>query len=110
MTCCAPSVEFPDAMIDRRHTINDELLLASHDLGGGLRQTDLSVPTIHCGGCIHKIEKTLDALPGVEQARVNLSAKRVTIRWRTDGTPPPVIEALRRIGYEAHLYDAVAEL
>ena len=49
MTCCAPSVEFPDAMIDRRRATNDELLLASHDLGTGLRQTDLSVPTIHCG-------------------------------------------------------------
>ena len=106
MTCCAPSVEFPDAMIDRRRATNDELLLASHDLGEGLRQTDLSVPAIHCGGCIQKIEKTLDALPGVEQARVNLSTRRVTIRWRADGTPPPLIEALSRIGYEAHLYDA----
>ncbi|MFZ0194119.1 MAG: heavy metal translocating P-type ATPase, partial [Pseudolabrys sp.] len=109
MTCCAPSVEFSDAMIDRRHATNDELLFASHDLGKGLRQTDLSVPTIHCGGCIQKIEKTLDALPGVEQARVNLSAKRVTIRWRADETPPPLIESLRRIGYEAHLYDADAD-
>jgi Cu2+-exporting ATPase len=76
MTCCAPGVEFPDAMIDRGRATNDELLLASHDLGTGLRQTDLSVPTIHCGGCIQKIEKALDALPGVEQARVNLAAKR----------------------------------
>ncbi|MGB8173487.1 MAG: cation-translocating P-type ATPase [Pseudolabrys sp.] len=109
MTSCAPGGELPDAMIDRRHATNDELLLASHDLGKGLRQTDLSVPTIHCGGCIQKIEKTLDALPGVEQARVNLSARRVTIRWRADGTPPPLIESLRRIGYEAHLYDADAD-
>jgi copper chaperone CopZ len=96
-------------MIDRRRTTNDELFLASHDLGKGLRQSALSVPTIHCGGCIQKIETTLDALPGVEQARVNLSAKRVTILWRADGTPPPLIESLRRLGYEAHLYDADAD-
>jgi Cu2+-exporting ATPase len=109
MTCCAPSVEFSDVMTDRRRAKNDEILLASHDLGEGLRQTNLSVPTIHCGGCIQKIEKTLDALPGVDQARVNLSTKRVTIRWRADGTPPPMIEALSRIGYEAHLYDAITD-
>jgi P-type Cu2+ transporter len=109
MTCCAPSAEFADATIDRRRATNEELLLASHDLGEGLRQTDLSVPSIHCGGCIPKIERTLGALPGVEQARVNLSTKRVMIRWRADGTPPPLIESLSRIGYEAHLYDAVAD-
>jgi P-type Cu2+ transporter len=109
MTCCAPGVEFADARFDRHRARNDEMLLASHDVGEGLRQTDLSVPTIHCGGCIQKIESTLDALPGVEQARVNLSTKRVTIRWRADGAPPPLIESLSRIGYEAHLYDAVAD-
>jgi P-type Cu2+ transporter len=96
-------------MIDRSRTANDELLLASHDIGGGMRQNDLSVPTIHCGGCIQTIEKALDSLPGVEQARVNLSARRVTIRWRADGTPPPLIETLRAVGYEAHLYDVAAD-
>ena len=96
-------------MIDRSRTANDELLLASHDIGGGMRQNDLSVPTIHCGGCIQTIEKVLDTLPGVEQARVNLSARRVTIRWRADGTPPPLIETLRAVGYEAHLYDVAAD-
>ena len=94
MSCCAPTVELADATIDRRRAANDELLLASRDIGEGLRQTDLSVPAIHCGGCIQKIEKALGALPGVEQARVNLSTKRVTIRWRADGTPPPLIESL----------------
>ena len=74
MSCCAPAVELPDATIDRR-TVNDELLLASCDIGEGLRQTDLSIPTIHCGGCIQKIEQTLGVLPGVEQARVNLSSQ-----------------------------------
>ena len=108
MSCCSPSADA--AMIDRNRTANDELLLASHDIGGGMRQNDLSVPTIHCGGCIQTIEKALDTLPGVEQARVNLSARRVTIRWRADGTPPPLIETLRAVGYEAHLYDVAADL
>ena len=109
MSCCSPAAELADATIDRSRTANDELLLASRDIGGGLRQTDLSVPAIHCGGCIQTIEKALDALPGIEQARVNLSSRRVTIRWRADGTPPPLIETLRAAGYEAHLYDIAAD-
>ena len=75
MSCCSPAAEFADATIDRSRTANDELLLASRDIGDGLRQTDLSVPAIHCGGCIQTIEKALGALPGVEQARVNLSSQ-----------------------------------
>ncbi len=88
--------------------MNSEVLLASRVLGGGLRQSDLSVPTIHCGGCVQKIERTLGGLPGVEQARVNLSTKRVAIRWRGEN-PPPLIATLNAAGYDAHLYDAGAE-
>ena len=109
MSCCSPAAKFADATIDRSRTANAELLLQSRDIGGGLRQSDLSVPAIHCGGCIQTIEKALDTLRGVEQARVNLSARRVTIRWRADGTPPPLIETLKAAGYEAHFYDIAAD-
>jgi Cu2+-exporting ATPase len=92
------------AVADQR-SANSELLLASRVLGAGLRQSELSVPTVHCGGCIQKIERILGALPGVEQARVNLSTKRIAIRWRGE-TPPPFIATLNAAGYEAHLFDA----
>ena len=88
-----------------RSVPSDELFLASRALGPGLRQNQLSLPTIHCGGCMQKIEQALAALPRVEYARVNLSTKRVIIRWEGE-VPPPVIETLSQIGYEAHLYDA----
>lgn len=103
MSCCVSGAEFPNAAAMR--ALNDEIMLASRTVGEGLRQTDLSVPAIHCGACIQKIEKTLAELPGIEQARVNLSTKRVSIRWRAAITPPPFVEALNQIGYGAHLYD-----
>lgn len=107
MSCCASGAEFPDAIAT--HALNEEILLASRTVEAGLRQTDLSVPTIHCGGCIQKIENALTALSGVERARVNLSTRRVSIRWRAAAMPPPFIETLNEIGYGAHLYDAAGD-
>src|SRR5947209_3828972 len=94
----------PDAADGDCKSANDELLLASRSLGQDLRQSDLALPTIHCGGCIQKIERALGGLAGVEQARVNLSTKRVTIRWRGE-VPPPLIATLNAAGYAAHLTD-----
>jgi len=107
MSCCVPSAELALAM-GELNSAGNELLLASRVVGENLRQSDLSVPAMHCGGCIQTIERALGVLPGVEHARVNLSTRRVTIRWRGE-TPPPVIAALKAVGYEAHLYDFGAE-
>jgi Cu2+-exporting ATPase len=109
MSCCGPGAELADiAEVGRRRNAQHDLLLASRNLGGGLRQTDLSAPGIHCGACMKTIEEALAAMPGVERARVNLSTRRVTIHWRGEA-PPPFIETLNAIGYDAHLYDASAE-
>jgi Cu2+-exporting ATPase len=105
MSCCAPGAEF--VAIGQAAT-PDEVLLASREIGDGLRQTDLSVPQIHCGACIQSVEGALAALPDVAYARVNLSTKRATIRWQAGATPPAFVEALARIGYEAHLDDVAA--
>ena len=86
-------------------TAPEEILLASRDLGDGTRQTDLSVPGMRCGGCMAAVEKTLAALEGVANARVNLSTRRVAVRWHTvGGATPDLIGALERIGYPAHLF------
>lgn len=109
MSCCAaPAGNLALVMADPQSDAN-EVLLASRVLGDGIRQTDLSVPGVHCGGCIQAVEAALAALPGVEAARVNLSTKRVTIRWRA-AAPPPFVQTLHGIGYEAHLYDAAADI
>ncbi|WP_279589129.1 heavy metal translocating P-type ATPase [Sphingobium vermicomposti] len=81
----------------------DELVLASRVLEDDLLQTQLSVPTAHCGGCMAKIERVLTGLEGVASARVNLSTRRVTVTWRRAGGVPPLLETLSGAGFEANL-------
>ena len=80
-----------------------EFRLASRIVKGQLRQNDLSVPGIHCGGCIRRIEKTLGELPNVVHVRVNLSTKRVALQWRDDQPLPLVMPALNSLGFDACL-------
>jgi Cu2+-exporting ATPase len=106
VSCCAPPLDAYGAFDGS--TAREETRLASRDLGDGLRQTDLSVPGVHCGACIRTVEEGLARLPGVEHARVNLSTRRVTVKWR-GGEPPDLIGALARLGYPGHLFDIDAE-
>ena len=80
-----------------------EFRLASHLVKGHVRQTDLSVPGIHCGGCIRRIEKALGELPNVGHVRVNLSTKRVALQWYDDQPLPLVMPTLNSLGFEAYL-------
>jgi Cu2+-exporting ATPase len=89
-------------------TSNDEVLIASRALGPGLRQTELSIPGIHCGACVTRIERLVGGLSGVERARVNLSTRRLTVDWRGEALPP-FVAALDEAGYDANLRDAAAD-
>ncbi len=62
---------------------------------------DLTISGMTCAACAARIEKALNALPGVE-ARVNLAAERGRVRY-TPGLADPetILAAVRRAGYEA---------
>ncbi len=66
----------------------------------------LSLPTIHCAACISAVERRLMRYPGVRDARVNLSLKRVSVEAGEEVQPGDLIQALKEIGYEAHELDA----
>ncbi|WP_292899447.1 cation-translocating P-type ATPase [Nitratireductor sp.] len=108
MSCCAPGTEMALEAEQAREAgpRAEELVLASRSVGDGLKQTDLSVPGVHCGACIQTIETALGRLDGVAGARVNLSTKRVSVKWR-EGALPPIVDTLNRLGYAAHLFDSV---
>ncbi len=62
----------------------------------------LSVPTVHCAGCISAVERGLEKVEGVSEARVNLSLKRVSVKADESISPADLVEVLSGIGYEAH--------
>lgn len=80
-----------------------EVLLASRTISHELMETDLAVPTARCAGCIRSIEGALASLDNVVDARVNLSTRRVKVRWRASGSPPPLVKTLSQAGYDATL-------
>ena len=71
----------------------------------GTNQIVLSLPGIHCVACINGVERSLRALEGVANARVNLSMKRVTIGTNQPMSPETLIDTLEMAGFEARILD-----
>ncbi|MCR9124717.1 MAG: heavy metal translocating P-type ATPase [Rhodobacteraceae bacterium] len=65
----------------------------------------LSLPGIHCQGCIASVERALTADPRVRGARVNLTLKRALIDAVPGTQPADLIPLLATAGYEAHELD-----
>lgn len=60
-----------------------------------------TVPGMRCAGCIGKIERELPQVPGVVEARVNFSAKRVAVRHDASIDEVGIVRALELLGFEA---------
>ncbi len=65
----------------------------------------VSVPGVHCAGCISTIERDVERMEGVRSARLNLTLKRLSVDAGAGVSAAAVIERLDRLGYEAHELD-----
>ena len=73
----------------------------------GGSQMELAIEGINCGGCIGRIENTVKHLPGVADARLNFTNRRLTIAWQDPRFEPgSAIDALGRMGYRAYPFAA----
>ncbi|WP_408588944.1 heavy metal translocating P-type ATPase [Novosphingobium sp.] len=61
----------------------------------------LSVPSMHCAGCMGKVERSLSALDGVVSARANLTARSVDVVHDGGTDWPVLIAALEGVGFAA---------
>ncbi len=84
---------------------NDWSAFATEAPDGRLHM-DLAVEGITCAACMSTIERGLKGLDGVDQARVNLTSRRLAVDWDPAKVEPGVIvRRLERLGYRAHPFD-----
>jgi len=65
-----------------------------------------SIPDVHCAACIGKIERGLASVRGVQDVRVNLSLKRLSVTGAA--AAPRILDALADLGYDAFPLDPEA--
>ena len=60
----------------------------------------LAVEEMHCGACLRSVERAAMRVPGVDNARASLAAKRLTVTYDpTRAGEVELIGALDRIGF-----------
>lgn len=69
----------------------------------------LAVENLHCGGCMRKVEAALTALPEVEAARVNLSARRVAVVMRETGDTSQTDAVASTLAADERIISALAD-
>ena len=86
-----------EAPVDRR-----ELVRAVEKAGYGVAElpaVEIAVEGMSCASCVSHVERALRAVPGVEEANVNLATERATVHGNADVAT--LLEAVREAGYEA---------
>nr|WP_155144663.1 cation-translocating P-type ATPase [Roseibium sp. RKSG952] len=72
----------------------------------GAVHMDLAVEGITCAACMGEIERGLSRLPGIRNARVNLTSQRLAVDWDRDQTAADdIVATLSQLGYKAHPFD-----
>ncbi|CAM3998560.1 heavy metal translocating P-type ATPase [Bordetella muralis] len=67
-----------------------------------LTQTELAITGMTCASCVKRVEKALSAVPGVNQASVNLATERAQVNYDpAAANAEALIAAVVRMGYEA---------
>ncbi|WP_312416144.1 heavy metal-associated domain-containing protein, partial [Shinella sp.] len=68
--------------------------------GPGDRQTiKLSISDMTCASCVRRVEKAIEAVPGVSGAAVNLATEKADVTFNGAPDIAAVAEAVRGAGY-----------
>ena len=90
-------------------TGSDDLSAFVERGGDGTASLNLLVNDVHCAHCIATIENAMRAERGVLDARVNLTTRRLFLRWSDgDADPGTLVGRLDGLGYPAVPYSPAA--
>ncbi len=64
------------------------------------QELDLSIGGMSCASCVARVERVLKAVPGIEQAAVNLATERARVSGRVMNTEA-LVAAVERAGFAA---------
>ncbi|MBL8703925.1 MAG: heavy metal translocating P-type ATPase metal-binding domain-containing protein [Rhodospirillales bacterium] len=70
----------------------------------GLAISHYLVDGLHCAACVWLIEQVLQRQDGVESARLNMTTRRLTVRWRPGRSDDPAA-TIAALGYRAVAFD-----
>ncbi len=71
--------------------------------GSGTLAMDLAVEGVACGACINRIESAVKKLPGITEARLNFTNRRLHVAWSEGALKPAqVVATLEKIGYRGY--------
>lgn len=92
----------PDDDADRYHDFSAHVMVDDK----GEASLHLMIEGLHCGACIWLIEALLNKQKGVTWARVNMTTRRLVVRWRPEETEPGALLApVIAVGYRLVPYD-----
>ncbi|MBK8176723.1 MAG: heavy metal translocating P-type ATPase metal-binding domain-containing protein [Rhodospirillales bacterium] len=76
------------------------------ETGAGVASITLIVEGLHCAACVWLIESVLTRQPGIVDARINMTTRRMRVRWRVgETTPEQFVGAVERLGYRLVPWD-----
>lgn len=85
-------------VVDYRAYIRDD--------GNGISSLDLMVDGLHCAACVWLIETLLSRQAGVIAARLNMTTRRLAVRWHSGAiTIDAVLAPVLAVGYRLVPYD-----
>src|SRR5262245_29992809 len=73
---------------------------------GAIAHAEFAIDGVGCAGCIQKIENGLKRVPGVVDARLNFTNRRLSVDWHdAEVGASDLVYAIEAMGYTAHPFE-----